>query len=72
MGAYDDHRVLLGSTCSAPITVLANNDAPLGPAIIDLDMALADSWEGMSHPHAPGIPKVQVSQTPRRFTHFDG
>ena len=46
--AYDTDRKLLGSCCSLPINVLANNDAPNGPAFIDLNLPLEDSWEGWS------------------------
>lgn len=41
-------RKFLGSGVSLPITVLANNDAPNGPATIDLDIALSDHWLGWS------------------------
>lgn len=43
---FDLDRNCLSTCCSAPILVLANNDAPNGPACINLDLAIADSWEG--------------------------
>ena len=43
---FDLERNCLSTCCSAPILVLANNDAPNGPACINLDMAISDSWEG--------------------------
>jgi hypothetical protein len=43
---FDQERSCLSTCCSAPINVLANNDAPNGPAFIDLDLPISDSWEG--------------------------
>ncbi len=43
---FDLDRNCLSTCCSAPILVLANNDAPNGPACINLDLAISDSWEG--------------------------
>ncbi len=47
MGAYDQvgHQ-LLGSTCSAPIRVLANNDVPSGAAFISMHLPIRADWEG--------------------------
>ena len=40
-GAYDHQgQVLLGTTMSMPIRVLANNDVPTGAAFISLDVPL--------------------------------
>lgn len=43
---FDIDRICLATCCSAPILVLANNDAPNGPACIELDLAINDNWEG--------------------------
>lgn len=45
---FDLDRNCLFNCCSDPILVLADDDAPNGPACIKLDLAIADSWEGWS------------------------
>ena len=42
----DENKILLGTAVSAPISVLANNDAPFGPAVIHLHLTLNHAWEG--------------------------
>lgn len=56
MGAYDQvgHQ-LLGSTCSAPIRVLANNDVPSGAAFISMHLPIRADWEGWL-PHNMKVP----------------
>ena len=42
----------IGSAVSAPIRVLANNDAPNGAAYINMPVPLPDGWEGWDSPLA--------------------
>ena len=42
----------IGSAVSAPIRVLANNDAPNGAAYINMPVPLTDGWEGWDSPLA--------------------
>ena len=46
---------LLGTTCSRPIRVLANNDVPGGAAKIQLALPIAADWEGWAAPGAAAI-----------------
>ena len=43
---FDLDRNCLSTCCSAPISVLSNNDAPHGPASIQLELAISDGWVG--------------------------
>lgn len=44
---YDENReTLLGTACSPPVRVLANNDVPTGAAHLQLMMALPATWSG--------------------------
>jgi hypothetical protein len=72
MGAYDQvgHQ-LLGSTCSAPIRVLANNDVPSGAAFISMHLPIRADWEGwLPHnmkvlPRSASLPTSVVSGVSR-------
>lgn len=59
VGAYDQvgHQ-LLGSTCSAPIRVLANNDVPSGAAFISLQLPIRADWDGWL-PHNMKVPNLR-------------
>ena len=42
---YESHQ-LLGSCCSPPVRVLANNDVPTGAAYMCMQLPVSSSWEG--------------------------
>ena len=50
---FDEDRKPLGTSMSPPILVLANNDAPDGPAVIDVNLSLDDEWTGWRSPRGP-------------------
>ena len=45
MGAYDcDDGRLVGTSCSAPITCVSNNDVPKKAPYIPIDIPVASAW----------------------------
>ncbi|CAL8462410.1 g1943 [Coccomyxa elongata] len=66
MGAYDQvgHQ-LLGSTCSAPIRVLANNDVPSGAAFISMHLPIRADWEGWLPHNMKGAMRMLHLPSPR-------
>ena len=52
-GAFDANGLLIGTSVSQPIRVLANNDVPTGAAHIEMVMEVDSSWPGWESSFTP-------------------
>ncbi|KAK9843011.1 hypothetical protein WJX74_005611 [Apatococcus lobatus] len=59
---------LLGSCCSPPIRVMANNDCPGGAADFSIHLALDPKWPGWAIPSCPDPPSHSPPQSPTPST----
>lgn len=65
MGALaDESYKLIGTCCSPPIRVMANNDCPGGAADFTIHLSLDPEWPGWGIPEGPGQPSSPLPNSP--------
>lgn len=65
--AYSEEDTLLGTAMSLPINVLANNDAPHGPATIEMNLPLAAIWSGWDMQESAAV-DLEISPEGRQYS----
>ncbi|EFJ33264.1 hypothetical protein SELMODRAFT_439296 [Selaginella moellendorffii] len=63
LAAYDDQRLLLGSTVSSPIRVFCNNDTPLGAASLKIKCDIKGGWQAREKQKRTRTPFADLTNT---------